>query len=124
MQKLFILVAAVLGAFGVGLGAFGAHALQDTLMRNQRLDTYQTAVLYHFIHTIALLLIGILLDKYFNNYLIWAGICMICGVVIFSGSLYVLSITNYAKLGMITPFGGLFFIAGWILLLIGSIKSM
>lgn len=123
MQKLFLLTGSALGGLGVMIGAFGAHVLEKKLADTGRLDTFETAVKYQFYHAIALLLIGLLLFKYEHVFLRYAGYSMITGVVIFSGSLYILCLTNVGKWGAVTPFGGLFLIAGWVLLLLGIWKS-
>lgn len=112
--KRILQVAGLSGALSVGLGAFGAHSLEALLVQNGRLDTFQTAVNYHFYHTLALLGIGILATIKPD----WKGItfsawCMVLGIVIFSGSLYVLSLSGINWLGAITPLGGLAFILGW-----------
>lgn len=112
--KRILQLAGLFGALAVGLGAFGAHSLEDLLIQNGRLDTYQTAVNYHFYHTLALFGIGILALLKPN----WKGIsftawCLVLGIVIFSGSLYILSLTGITWLGAITPLGGLAFILGW-----------
>lgn len=107
--------AAVLLALAVGIGAFGAHGLQPTLEANSRMDTFETAVKYHFYHALGLLVFAIWKQlqptvKHLNlSYLL-----LTIGILIFSGSLYVLSITGITWLGAITPFGGVAFIAGWL----------
>ena len=113
MANLFISLAAFCAMLAVAFGAFGAHALKD------RLDTYalgvfETAVQYHFMHSLALLAVGILaLSQPHTVLLKSAGWLFLVGVVIFSGSLYCLSLTGLKWLGAITPLGGLCFIAGW-----------
>lgn len=124
MQKIILISAAVLGGLGVILGAFGAHALQNTLEMHNRVDTYETAVQYHFYHSLALLGIGLLMFKIAHPYLGYAAVAMILGIIIFSGSLYILCITNIRWLGAVTPLGGLSMIVGWILLVIGIIKGL
>ncbi len=124
MQKLFIIIAAISGALAVGLGAFGAHALKDFLERSQRTAVFETAVRYQFYHTLALLLVGILLFNVQHKMMGWAGYAFIVGIILFSGSLYTLCATNIKMLGAITPLGGAAFIAGWIFLLIGISKSI
>ncbi len=116
MAKLVLIFASLSGAIAVGLGAFGAHALKSKLERFGNLNTYNTAVQYHFYHTLALLFIGFLLTKYSNQWLTISSYSMMLGILIFSGSLYVLAITNIKWLGAITPIGGLGFIGGWIFL--------
>jgi uncharacterized membrane protein YgdD (TMEM256/DUF423 family) len=122
-MKLFIQSAAVLGFLGVALGAFGAHALRATLTASGRFDTFETAVKYQFYHAFALLAVGILLNHFGDGnpaatrWLMWSGYSFMAGVLVFSGSLYVLCATNITWLGAITPLGGLFMLAGWALLL-------
>lgn len=123
MNKSIIIAGSIFGLLTVVLGAFGAHALQATLLANGRVDTFETAVLYQGIHALALLIIGILSEKIGSPKIVYAGFSMVIGVLIFSGSLVVLSLTNMAFLGAITPIGGLFMIAGWILLILGISKS-
>ena len=123
-SKRILQLAGLSGALAVGLGAFGAHSLEELLIQNGRLDTYQTAVNYHFYHTLALLGIGILATIKPE----WKGIAfsawsMVLGMLIFSGSLYILSLTGITWLGAITPLGGLFFILGWSSLVYLSFKN-
>lgn len=124
MHKLFIIIGAVSGAISVILGAFGAHALQDALTATGRIDTYETAVKYQMYHSLALILLGILLAQFDHKFLTYSGYSFLIGMVIFSGSLYLLCATGVTKLGAITPIGGLFLIAAWILLAIGVAKSI
>lgn len=121
-MKFFIQSGAVLGLLGVALGAFGAHALRTSLTASGRLDTFETAVKYQFYHALALVLIGVLMQQFGSNpavvkLLNWAGYSFLAGVLIFSGSLYVLCLTGVTWLGAITPIGGVALIAGWALLL-------
>ena len=122
--KQILQLAGISGTIAVGLGAFGAHSLETLLIQNGRLDTFQTAVNYHFYHTLALLGIGILATVKPD----WKGIAfaawsMVLGILIFSGSLYVLSLTGITWLGAITPLGGLAFILGWSSLVYLSFKN-
>lgn len=119
-----LITAGILGAVSVGIGAFGAHSLQDTLTANGRMDTFETAVKYQFYHTLALLLLGILMLNFEHSYLNYAAYAFIAGTVVFSGSLYTLSLTNMTWLGAITPIGGLGFILGWVFLVIGVSKGL
>ena len=99
------------------IGAFGAHALKSKLLANGRLDVFETAVKYQFYHSLALILLGILILLKFESKLMdYAGYSFIAGIFIFSGSLYILCLTNVGKWGAVTPFGGLFLIAGWLLM--------
>lgn len=123
MQKIFLIIAGVLGVIAVGLGAFGAHALRNMLESSGRVDTFETAVKYHFWHVLALVAVAILIDKFNAVMLQYAGWSFIVGVLIFSGSLYVLCMTGITKLGAITPIGGLAFILGWIFLILAVARS-
>lgn len=119
----YIQLAGLLGALAVGIGAFGAHGLEPLLEANGRTDTFETAVKYHFYHALAILAVAIwhhfqpersLLAK-----AIWAWLI---GILIFSGSLYILSLSGISWLGAITPLGGVAFIVGW-LMLVWAAKS-
>lgn len=123
MQKIVLIMASVSGALAVGIGAFGAHGLSRLLEQNQRMGTFETAVQYHFYHTLALLAIGLLMDKFPGGHLAWAAYAMAAGILVFSGSLYALSLSNVTKWGMITPVGGLLFIVGWLLIGVALLKS-
>ena len=123
MQKFILLAAAVLGALAVMIGAFGAHGLKSMLEAEGRLDTFETAVKYHFYHTLAMLLIGMLLYHIHDKLLEYAGLSMLGGVLIFSGSLYILCLSGIRWMGAITPLGGLLMIVGWILLFVGVYRQ-
>jgi uncharacterized membrane protein YgdD (TMEM256/DUF423 family) len=114
----YIQIAGILGALAVGIGAFGAHGLQPILENHSRVETFETAVKYHFYHAIAILAIAIWLNiqperKYLKR-IIWS---LFLGIMIFSGSLYILSLTGIVWLGAITPIGGVAFIYGWMSLI-------
>ncbi|MEO7723229.1 MAG: DUF423 domain-containing protein [Chthoniobacterales bacterium] len=113
MNTLLFRIAAGLGFLAVGLGAFGAHALKNILQTNDTTEAWKTAVLYHVVHALALLLLALLPTA--NRA---AASLFIAGVVLFSGSLYLLALTNVKWLGAITPIGGLCFLAGWTCLVI------
>ena len=123
IQKLILSIAALCGALAVGLGAFGAHALKAKLEAADRLSTYQTAVQYHFFHTIVLLIIGLLMYKIQSNWLNYSAYIMIAGLLFFSGSLYALCFSGIKWLGAITPIGGVFFILGWLFMFIAIYKA-
>ena len=109
-------IAAVLGFFAVALGAIGAHGpLHELVVKNERLATWDTAVLYHLTHAIGLLLIATL-----RPLRIAAWWLMLAGVIIFSGTLYALALTNVKWLGAITMFGGVSLLAGWLALAFGK----
>ncbi len=122
--KNILVLAGISGAIAVGLGAFGAHGLEPLLIQNGRLDTFETAVSYHFYHTLGLLGLGILaLIKPDWKGLSFAAGGMLLGILIFSGSLYILSLTGITWLGAITPIGGVGFILGWLALAYSVIKN-
>ena len=121
--RLLLVCGAILAGIGVLLGAFGAHGLKKT-MSTEMMEIYKTAVDYHFIHALGILLAGLFMLHYpESRALLWAGISFIVGIIVFSGSLYGLSLTEIRKLGMITPFGGLAFIVGWFLMAWGLYQS-
>lgn len=118
-----IITGALLMALAVGFGAFGAHIVQD-LLSPDRFSVYQTAVEYHFYHALGLLILGTLMKL--QNHSVWlvvSGYAFIGGVLIFSGSLYLLTLTNTGWLGAITPVGGALFIGGWLALALGITKK-
>ncbi len=115
------MLAAALLAAAVILGAFGAHALKAKLT-DDLMQVYKTGVEYHFYHALGLLLISVLAVQMPSTLINWSVICLTAGIVIFSGSLYVLAITGIRWLGAITPIGGLSFIAGWVLLFLAVWK--
>jgi uncharacterized membrane protein YgdD (TMEM256/DUF423 family) len=128
MHKGFLLVASILGALSVGLGAFGAHGLKK-VVPPETVASFETAVRYQFYHVFALIAVAILFEKFPGRFLKWAGNCFIIGIILFSGSLYLLTVmkatdsVGLTGIGIITPFGGLFFMAGWLLLFFGLLKK-
>ncbi|TAH18601.1 MAG: DUF423 domain-containing protein [Cytophagales bacterium] len=120
MQKKWIIAGATAAMLGVMIGAFGAHALRPILEKNGRLETFETAVRYHFYHAFGLLIIGILSNYLQSKWLNWAGNAMLAGMIIFSASLYLLCLTNIAILGAITPIGGVGMIAGWLFIALAA----
>jgi uncharacterized membrane protein YgdD (TMEM256/DUF423 family) len=128
MHKGFLLVASILGALSVGLGAFGAHGLKK-IVPPEIVASFETAVRYQFYHVFALLAVAMLFEKFPDRFLKWAGNCFIIGIILFSGSLYLLTVmkatdsVGMTGIGIITPFGGLFFMAGWLLLFFGLLKK-
>lgn len=107
----------------VGLGAFGAHALKSILLQNNRVETYELAVRYHFYHTFALLSISIFMDRLSTRWLGYAAVSMLIGVVLFSGSLYALALLNETAFAIATPFGGVFLIVGWGILFYSGLRK-
>ncbi|MCM3574998.1 MULTISPECIES: DUF423 domain-containing protein [Mesobacillus] len=123
-MKLFILIGAINAFLAVGLGAFGAHGLEGKV-EPKYLETWKTGVTYQMFHATGILIIGILLGKLPASALLsWSGWLMLIGIVLFSGSLYVLSVTKISVLGAITPLGGLSFLAAWVLLMIAAVKYL
>jgi len=124
MHKGYLKTGAILGALSVVLGAFAAHTLKQNIS-DYALEIFETAVKYQFYHVFALLAVGIIYKEFPNNFLNWSGKLFIAGVILFSGSLYVLAaikaaaLPGYNWIGAITPLGGLCFIAGWIFLFLG-----
>ena len=119
-----LLAAGILGATGVGLGAFGAHGLRTTLLAHGTANAWETAVRYHLLHAVSLLGLAIWLRQPFaaERLIGWAACCWVAGVVVFSGSLYGLALGGPRWLGPITPLGGVGIIAGWVLLIVVALK--
>ncbi|AWW31649.1 DUF423 domain-containing protein [Echinicola strongylocentroti] len=116
-----IKLAAILGALTVAIGAFGAHGLAATLEQFGRTATFETAVKYQFYHALAIFMVGLLQAKLPHAKILDTAIyAFLAGIIIFSGSLYVLSTTGVTWLGAITPIGGVAFIAGWIMVFLGA----
>lgn len=112
MHSKRLLAAAISGFIAVAMGAFGAHGLKH-LLSDYQLDIYKTAVHYQMWHTLLLALTAMLPT---HRLLHWVGVLLIAGILLFSGSLYLLALTDVRWLGMITPIGGLAFLAAWALL--------
>lgn len=123
MSKIFLISGSIIAALGVAIGAFGAHALKSILEANNRLETFETGVKYQFYHALALIILGLIMQKFDDRIFAWSGYSYLAGIVIFSGSLYILSLTGVGKWGAITPLGGVAFIMGWIFLVIGLFRS-
>lgn len=123
-MKNLLFIGSLYAFLGVAFGAFGAHALKDRLAELGTLATYQTGVQYHMIHALALIFLALLYDKIRDQRKVEiCGGLFAVGVLIFSGSLYVYSITGVKILGAITPLGGLCFLSAWLLLAITAIKE-
>ncbi|GLU56726.1 DUF423 domain-containing protein [Dyadobacter frigoris] len=124
-MKFIIQAGGIFGALAVALGAFGAHALKGMLEASGRMETFETAVKYQFYHALAMVLVGLLLQRAGEDavkLLAWSGHAFIFGVIIFSGSLYAICFTGITKFGATAPIGGLLLIAGWILLIMAAGK--
>ena len=122
MSKIILMIASFLLALAVGIGAFGAHGLK-THLSAEMMQTFKTGVEYHFYHALGLLLIGLLAVNYPSLYVKWSAILLFVGIFLFSGSLYVLAVSGIKWFGAITPFGGISFIAGWIMLFVSVWKG-
>ncbi|MDZ7888037.1 MAG: DUF423 domain-containing protein [Pseudomonas sp.] len=115
MFRVLLLLAALFGFTGVGLGAFAAHGLKGQLSA-EYLAVFQTGVHYQMLHALALLGLAALWQRLGGRLLTAAGVCFCVGILLFSGSLYALTLSGISALGMITPVGGLTFLAGWLCL--------
>lgn len=122
-SKPLIIIASLSAMIATLLGAFAAHGLSHFFTEYQ-MRIFQTGVLYQFIHSLAVLFIGILLFHIKHRFIQMSGLFFLVGIVLFSGSLYVLSLLQFTALGMVTPFGGLAFILGWCLLAVGVYQSV
>ncbi|BBE16976.1 DUF423 domain-containing protein [Aquipluma nitroreducens] len=120
-NQTILLTGAIFMAFSVLLGAFGAHALKQSLSP-EMLAVYKTGVEYQFYHALGLLVIGLVGFHIKSKYLNWAGLFITIGIILFSGSLYVLTLSGIKAIGAITPVGGLSFVAGWIFLCMAFVK--
>lgn len=124
MSRQFFLMASVMGFLAVGLGAFAAHGL-ETMISPRMLEVFQTGVQYQMFHVVALFVVGLLfrLNQEYSALLKWSGYLFTIGIILFSGSLYILSITGINRLGMITPLGGVAFLVAWALLFFSIYKQ-
>ena len=122
MAKTILLTGSALMVLAVSIGAFGAHILKEKLAEDM-MQIFKTGVEYHFYHALGLLLVGFISMRMPSVLINWSAILLFVGVILFCGSLYVLSVTGLKWLGAITPLGGLSFIAGWVLLFIAVLKS-
>ncbi len=123
MQKLLLILASSLGALGVIIGAFGSHALKSILEANNRVSTFETGVKYHFFHVIAIFIAALMMEKYPTKYLTYSGFSFVAGIILFSGSLYILSLSGQTKWGAVAPIGGLALTLGWLLILLTVLRN-
>jgi uncharacterized membrane protein YgdD (TMEM256/DUF423 family) len=117
-SKFWILVAGISGFIGVTLGAFGAHGLKD-ILSSEMMEVYETGVFYHLIHTLSIFMIGLSAKEQFFK----AALFFLTGIILFSFSLFAYSITELRFLVFVTPLGGISFLIGWILIVIGAIRK-
>ena len=121
--RLFLILGAANAALAVLLGAFGAHSLKTHLAADM-MAVYQTGLQYHLFHSLGLIAVGLTaLHLSDSKWLRWSGWLMLAGIVIFSGSLYVLSTTGWKWFGAVTPLGGIAFIAAWVLFVVAVMKG-
>lgn len=120
MTRLFLATGALLAALAVAAGAFGAHGLEGRVTPD-RLQTFRTAVSYQMYHALGLLVVSWAVAQGWGPAVHGAGYCFVAGILIFSGSLYLLVLTDTSWLGAITPIGGVAFIVGWLLLAWGAL---
>ncbi|PSL45895.1 uncharacterized membrane protein YgdD (TMEM256/DUF423 family) [Salsuginibacillus halophilus] len=123
MAKLLLILGAINAAIVVGIGAFGAHGLEGRISERM-IENYQTGVQYHMFHAAGILAVGFAALYMGGSALFaWAGGVMMFGIIFFAGSLYTMALTGQTWLGAVTPIGGVAFIAGWILFVIGVLKA-
>ena len=122
MARIFLATGAVLAGLAVAAGAFGAHGLEESVSPD-RLQTFRTAVSYQMYHALGLLVVGWAATQGWGGAVHGAGYCFVGGILIFSGSLYLLVLTDTSWLGAITPLGGVAFIVGWLLLAWGVLRG-
>jgi uncharacterized membrane protein YgdD (TMEM256/DUF423 family) len=123
MLKLFLSIGSINAFLAVALGAFGAHGLKDKLSA-EMMSVYQTGVQYQMYHALALIVVAVLSVQLPQSSMVnWAGWLFFIGIVLFSGSLYALSLSGIKILGVITPLGGLAFLAGWVMLVLSAFKK-
>lgn len=119
MHRTYLKIATLVGALSVVMGAFGAHKLKQ-LVSADLVSTFQTGVTYQFYHAFALMAVGILYKRYKNTWMDWAGRLFIIGIILFSGSLYLLTALQATRdiglegFGILTPIGGVLLVAGWV----------
>src|SRR5690625_1027441 len=122
-MKVFLILGVINGFLAVALGAFGAHGLEGKVTEKM-LATWEKAVLYQMFHTMAIFVAAFAMFKVQAVSLMWSGWLFVLGIILFSGSLYIYSTTGIKMLAMITPFGGVTFLIGWILLGYTVIKAL
>lgn len=122
MQRLFFAIGAISAAVAVLLGSFAAHALKGRLAPEQ-LAVFETGVRYQLAHALGLLAVAWAVERFPGDAARWGGWLLLAGTVLFSGSLYLLTLTGVRWLGLVTPFGGVAFVVGWVLLAMAALRG-
>jgi uncharacterized membrane protein YgdD (TMEM256/DUF423 family) len=122
MDRVLLAVASGLGLIGVAAGAFGAHALR-TRISPEMLAVFNTGVLYHLVHAASLAAVAVASARWPSSTMTAAGWLFVAGILLFSGSLYLLAVTGVRPLGAITPIGGVCFLAGWLCMLVAALRA-
>lgn len=122
MDRFFLRAGAVSGFISVLAGAFGAHALRDRISP-EHLQAFETGARYQMYHAFALLAVAWLVSRSPSNAALWAGRLFLLGTVLFSGSLYLIALTGIGRFGLVTPFGGVALLAGWICLALAASRA-
>lgn len=118
----WVAIGAFFGMLSVIFGAFAAHGLKESISTDLIL-VFQTGAHYQMIHSLALVGVGLWSERHPSPRICWIGVCFSIGILLFSGSLYALSLSNFHQLGMITPMGGMLFIIGWLLFALEAMKA-
>lgn len=122
MDRIFFLIGGIFAFLAVAAGAFGAHALKSRLAADL-FDIFEVGVRYHMYHALALLAVAWVCTRWPGNLTVASGWLFVAGIVIFSGSLYILSLTGLRWFGAITPIGGVAFLSGWVCLILAIWRS-
>lgn len=123
MEKIFFALGSLLAGLSVALGAFGAHALRERL-DERMLANFETGARYQMYHALALLAVAWAVSRFSNSqFPVYAGWLFVAGIILFSGSLYIMAFTGQRWLGAVTPLGGVAFIAGWVCLIIAAWRN-
>ncbi|HRF59372.1 MAG TPA: DUF423 domain-containing protein [Fimbriimonadaceae bacterium] len=117
-----LLFGALNGFLAVALGAFGAHALKPRISE-AKLALFQTGTHYHLLHAVAILVVAMMAPRIAAGFATWSARCFFWGILLFSGSLYVMAVTQMTTFAAVTPFGGVCFLAGWLILAIAAVKA-
>ena len=123
MKRTILLTATLLGLISIIIGAFGSHSIKDYLIAVERVNTFEISVRYQFYHVFFLLILGLSYDLFDSVFIKYAFFACLLGVILFSGSLYILCLTNNSFFGIITPFGGISLVIAWACFFISIMRS-